>query len=373
MFSAADPALRLGEALVERFAQGPRMRLRAPGMTDLVQAWPVGEGPSDAAGAFAVLWPALLARHAGLNVVGVGHRIVHGGANHTGPCELSKEVLDGLQQLAPLAPLHQPVNLAVAHAAQRVLPKARHVACFDTAFHRGRTFETEAFALPMAYYEQGVRRYGFHGLSYASVVKRLNTDHPELADKKLVVAHLGSGCSLCAMEGGKSVATSMGFSALDGLPMGTRSGQIDPGVLLYLMTDRGMGAADIEDLLYRRSGLLGLSGLSSDVRDLEASDWPQARRALDYFCSRIAVGIAAMAAELGGLDAVVFTAGIGEHSAHVRAKVCQGLAWLGAMLDQDQNLASPIGKISQPGSRLDLLIIPTDEEAQIASELAPFV
>lgn len=359
--------------LVERFAQGPRLQLRAPGLMDLVQVWPVGEGPSDAAAAFAVLWPALLERHGDLNVVGIGHRIVHGGANHAGPCELSKKVLDGLQQLAPLAPLHQPVNLAVAEAAQRVLPKARHVACFDTAFHRGRAFETEAFALPMAYYDQGVRRYGFHGLSYASVVKRLNTDHPELADKKLVVAHLGSGCSLCAMEGGKSVATSMGFSALDGLPMGTRSGQIDPGVLLYLMMDRAMSPAQIEDLLYRRSGLLGLSGLSADVRDLEASDWPQARRALDYFCSRIAVGIAAMAAELGGLDAVVFTAGIGEHSAHVRAKVCQGMAWLGALLDEDQNLASPIGKISQPGSRQDLLIMPTDEEAQIASELAGLI
>lgn len=369
LFEAAAPHRRFGEALIERFNAGPHMRLRAAHLPDQVQDWPRGEGPCDAQSAFHVLWPALKARHGDLEIVAVGHRIVHGGADHAGPCLIDEAVLSGLRRLSPLAPLHQPSNLAVLDAAKLDLPNAKHVACFDTAFHRGRSFETEAFALPRHFYDEGVRRYGFHGLSYASVLGHLHQERPDLAEGKIVIAHLGSGCSLCALDQGRSVATSMGFSALDGIPMGTRTGAIDPGVLLYLMTDRGMDAKAIEDLLYRRSGLLGLSGLSADVRDLEASDRPEAKQALDYFCSRVAVGIAAMAGELGGLDGVIFTAGIGENAPKVRRDISQRLAWLGAALDPDANLAGS-ASLSAAGSRLALMIVPTDEEGQIAHETA---
>lgn len=369
LFEADAPHRRLGEALVERFGAGPHLRLRAPGLADRRQDWPKGQGPWDAQSAFHALWPALKARHSDLEIVAVGHRIVHGGGDHAEPCLIDEAVLKGLHRLAPLAPLHQPSNLAVLEAARQDLLTAQHVACFDTAFHQGRAFETEAFALPRHFYDEGVRRYGFHGLSYASVLNRLRQERPDLAMGKIVLAHLGSGCSLCGLDQGRSVATTMGFSALDGIPMGTRTGAIDPGVLLYLMTDRGMEAKAIEDLLYRRSGLLGLSGLSADVRDLEASDWPEAKQALDYFCSRVAVGIAAMAGELGGLDGVIFTAGVGENAPHIRRDISQRLAWLGASLDPLANLAGQ-RDLSMAGSRLALCIIPTDEEGEIAVQTA---
>ena len=369
LFEAAAPHRRLGDGVIERFGVGPRLRLRAPGLADHLQDWAKGEGPADAQAAFHALWPALKARHSALEIVAVGHRIVHGGADHAGPCLIDEAVLTGLKRLSPLAPLHQPTNLAVLEAAQQDLPKAQHVACFDTAFHRGRAFETEAFALPRHFYEEGVRRYGFHGLSYASVLTHLRQERPDLADGKIVIAHLGSGCSLCGLDQGRSVATTMGFSALDGLPMGTRTGAIDPGVLLYLMTDRGMDAKAIEDLLYRRSGLLGLSGLSADVRDLEASDQPEAKQALDYFCSRVAVSIATMAGELGGLDGVIFTAGIGENSPPIRRDISRRLGWLGATLDLEANQEGR-RDLSTAGSGLALCIIPTDEESQIAAQTA---
>ena len=369
LFEAAAPHRRLGEAQVERFGLGPRLRLRAPGLADLVQDWPKGEGPADAKAAFHILWPALKTRHSDLEIVAVGHRIVHGGADHAGPCLIDEAVLTGLKRLSPLAPLHQPTNLAVLEAARQDLPKAQHVACFDTAFHHGRAFEAEAFALPRHFYEEGVRRYGFHGLSYASVLERLRQERPDLAEGKIVIAHLGSGCSLCGLDQGRSVATTMGFSALDGLPMGTRTGAIDPGVLLYLMTDRGMDAKAIEDLLYRRSGLLGLSGLSADVRDLQASDQPEAKQALDYFCSRVAVSIATMAGELGGLDGVIFTAGIGENAPLIRHDISQRLEWLGASLDPVANQEGQ-RDLSLVGSHLALCVIPTDEEGQIAVQTA---
>lgn len=369
LFEAVAPHRRLGEGVIERFGLGPRLRLRAPDLPDHVQDWTKGEGPVDAKAAFHALWPALKARHSDLEIVAVGHRIVHGGADHTGPCRIDEAVLTGLKGLSPLAPLHQPTNLAVLEAAQQDLPKAQHVACFDTAFHRGRAFETEAFALPRHFYEEGVRRYGFHGLSYASVLERLRHERPELAEGKIVIAHLGSGCSLCGLDQGRSVATTMGFSALDGLPMGTRTGAIDPGVLLYLMTNRGMDGKAIEDLLYRRSGLLGLSGLSADVRDLEASDRPEAKQALDYFCSRVAVSIATMAGELGGLEGVIFTAGIGENAPHIRRDISRRLEWLGAILDLKANMAAE-RDLSTADSSLALCIIPTDEESQIAVQTA---
>lgn len=369
LFEAEAPHRRLGEALIERFNAGPHMRLRAANLPDEVQDWPRGEGPADAQSAFHALCPPLKARHSDLEIVAVGHRIVHGGADHAGPCLIDEEALSSIERLSPLAPLHQPSNLAVLKAAQLDLPNAKHVACFDTAFHQGRAFETEAFALPRHFYDEGVRRYGFHGLSYASVLERLRHERPDIAMGKIVIAHLGSGCSLCGLDQGRSVATTMGFSALDGIPMGTRPGAVDPGVLLYLMTDRGMDAKAIEDLLYRRSGLLGLSGLSGDVRDLEASDRPEAKQGLDYFCSRVAVGIAAMAGELGGLDGVIFTAGVGENAPHIRCDISQRLGWLGASLDPVANLAGQ-RDLSVAGSRLALCIIPTDEEGEIAVQTA---
>jgi acetate kinase len=369
LFEASAPHQRIGEALIERLGTAPCMRLRAHGLNDLQHNWTAGEGPVDAQQAFRALWPALLARHRDLEIVAVGHRIVHGGPHHAGPCLIDETILADLQGLIALAPLHQPANLAVIIAAQQDLPRAQHVACFDTAFHAGGSFDAQTFALPRHFYDEGIRRYGFHGLSYASVLARLKRERPDLADSKIVIAHLGSGCSLCGLEGGRSKATTMGFSTLEGLPMGTRSGSIDPGVLLYLMMDRGMDAKAIEDLLYKRSGLLGLSGLSADVRDLEASDTPEAHQALDYFCRHIGISIAALAGELGGLDAVIFTAGIGENSALIRDKVCRHLAWLGAVLDPEANRAAR-RDLSMAGSRLKLCIIPTDEEGQIALQTA---
>jgi len=369
LFEAAAPHKRIGQALIERLGTGPIMRLRSPGLNDLTHNWTAEDGPSDPEQAFHALWPILKARHRDLEIVAVGHRIVHGGPHHSGPCLIDEVVLSGLKGLIPLAPLHQPANLAVIEAARHDLPRAQHVACFDTAFHSGGTFEAQTFALPRHFYDEGVRRYGFHGLSYGSVLARLNLERPDIAMRKIVIAHLGSGCSLCGLEGGRSKATTMGFSTLEGLPMGTRSGSIDPGVLLYLMTNRGMDAKALEDLLYRHSGLLGLSGLSADVRDLEASDKPEAHQALDYFCHHVSVSIAALAGELGGLDGVIFTAGIGENAPLIRSRISQKLAWLGASIDASANLAGH-RDLSMAGSRLALCVIPTDEESQIAAQTA---
>lgn len=372
LFEAAAPHRPIGQALIERLGTAPIMSMRSPGLNDHIQNWLPGDGPVDAEQAFRALWPSLMARHSDLEIVAVGHRIVHGGPHHSGPCLIDETILADLKGLIPLAPLHQPANLAVIEAARQDLPRAQHVACFDTAFHAGGSFEAQTFALPRHFYDEGVRRYGFHGLSYGSVLARLKRERPDIAEGKIVMAHLGSGCSLCGLEGGRSKATTMGFSTLEGLPMGTRSGSIDPGVLLYLMTNRGMDATAIEDLLYRRSGLLGLSSISGDVRDLEASDRVEAHQALDYFCRHIGVSIAALAGELGGLDTVIFTAGIGENSALIREKVCRHLAWLGAVLDPEANRAAR-RDLSMEGSHLNLCIIPTDEEGQIALQTAELV
>ena len=304
----------------------------------------------------------------------VAHRVVHGGADHAAPALLTPALTEELDALSPLAPLHQPHNLAVIRAAQAAFPNARQVACFDTAFHRGRPFEAEAFALPRALHARGVRRYGFHGLSYDHVAGVLATSAPDLHAGRVIVAHLGAGASMCALQGGRSADTTMGFSALDGLPMGTRCGQIDPGVLLWLMESEGLDAPAIADLLYKRSGLLGLSGISADMRDLEASDAPEAAQALAHFAFRIRREIGGLAASLGGLDGIVFTAGIGENSARLRAEVCAGLGWLGVALDPAAN-ASPtmrdgVADLTAPGARVRVLVIPTDEEAVLARAAA---
>jgi acetate kinase len=327
-------------------------------------AQPVAE-VTDHGSAFTVVARWLDERLHGVRPIAVGHRVVHGGTRYAHPVAVDTRVLADLEALTPLAPLHQPQALVAIRRVRDHWPDIAQVACFDTAFHHGRGELAEAFALPRELFASGVRRYGFHGLSYEYIASVLGTAAPSLADGRVVVAHLGNGASLCAMSARRSVDTTMSFSALDGLPMGTRVGDLDPAVVLYLITERGMSAAEVGTLLYHRSGLLGLSGVSSDVRDLVASREPRARFALEYFAYRIAREIGALAGVLGGLDGVVFTAGIGEHAATVRADVCARLAWLGVQLDERSNGAhGPL--ISTAGSRVAVYVIPTNEEIVVA-------
>jgi acetate kinase len=300
-----------------------------------------------------------------INPTAIGHRVVHGGPDFDRPVLVTAEVLARLERYVPLAPLHQPHNLAPIRSILARLPDLPQVACFDTAFHRGHSAIADHYAIPERFYAEGVRRYGFHGLSYEYIATRLPQVAPEIASARVIVAHLGSGASMCALAGGRSVESSMGFTALDGIPMGTRPGQIDPGVLLYLIEQKGMSAAAVADLLYRECGLKGLSGISNDVRELQASKDPRAQFALDHFCYRVALHAGMLASALGGLDAFVFTAGIGENSADVRARVAARLEWLGAELDAAANAAHAM-LISRQGSRLALYVIPTDEELMIA-------
>jgi acetate kinase len=300
-----------------------------------------------------------------LSPVAVGHRVVHGGWEFTGPTLIDPQVLVKLERLVPLAPLHQPHSLAAVRAVAEARPDLTQVACFDTAFHRGRSTVTERFGLPDELFRSGVRRWGFHGLSYESVIGRFPEFAPAVAGGRVIVAHLGSGASLCAIENGRSVETTMGFSVLDGLPMGTRCGCLDPGVILFLLR-RGMNADRIEKLLYTESGLLGISGVSNDVRDLLASDRPSAAEAIDYFVYRTVREIGSLAAALRGLDALVFTAGVGENSPVIREYVCAGLSWLGVELDPAANRRGR-GMISPPDGSPSVWVIPTDEEHVIAA------
>ncbi|MCV6598493.1 MAG: acetate/propionate family kinase [Mangrovicoccus sp.] len=298
----------------------------------------------------------------GQDVGAIGHRIVHGGTIYDAPVVLDETVLEKLAAFEPLAPLHQPQNLAAVRAAIAAFPEAVQVGCFDTAFHRGHPWVNDTFALPRKYYEQGVRRYGFHGLSYDYVSGQLAKLDPE-GMGRVVIAHLGNGASMTALRDGKSVASTMGFSALDGLPMGTRCGQLDPGVLLYLMSHEGMEADQISDLLYNQSGLKGLSGLSNDMRTLEAADTDEAKEAIAYFVFRVRREIGALAASLGGIDTLVFTGGIGENGANVRAKICEGMDWMGITLDAAANQDS--ADLISTGS-VSVRVIRTNEELVIA-------
>ncbi len=310
----------------------------------------------------------------GLSVAAVSHRVVHGGPDLHQPLAIGPELLETLRGLTSLAPLHQPHNLAGIEAASGAFPDALQVACFDTAFHRGQPRVHDVYALPPSFYDEGVRRYGFHGLSYEYIAARLPAVSPRLAAGRTVIAHLGSGASMCAVDAGRPVSSSMGFSALDGLPMGTRCGQIDPGVLLWLMQARGFDADAISDLLYHRSGLAGMSGVGADMRSLEASDEPAAGFAIEHFTTRIRRETGALAACAGGIDGMVFTAGIGEHSARIRADVLRGLAWLGFELDETANAGDGrngnddggIVRITAPGSAAEAWVIPTDEESMLA-------
>jgi acetate kinase len=299
------------------------------------------------------------------NLVAVGHRVVHGGPKYDRPVIVDQAVVANLEQYVSLAPLHQPNNLAPIRALMKSRPELLQVACFDTAFHHGHSAVADHFAIPEHFYAEGVRRYGFHGLSYEYVAQRLREVAPTVAAGRVIVAHLGSGASMCALKDGRSVESTMGFTALDGIPMGTRPGQIDPGVLLYLVTEKGMTPKAVEDLLYHDSGLKGLSGISNDMRDLEASSDARAALAIEHFVYRIGLNAGMLAAALGGLDAFVFTAGIGENSATIRARIAETLAWLGAVLDPAANADGKL-LISRPESRLALLVVPTDEELMIA-------
>ena len=300
-----------------------------------------------------------------LTVLAIGHRVVHGGPKYDKPVLIDRKVLDDLEGYVPLAPLHQPNNLAPIRIVLCRLPDIPQVACFDTAFHRGHSELADRYAVPDRLYVEGVRRYGFHGLSYEYVAQYLREVAPECASGRVVMAHLGSGASLCAIANGQSVESTMGFTALDGLPMGTRCGQIDPGVLLYLLSEKGMNADALQDLLYRQSGLKGLSGISNDVRELLASSEPGAALALDYFVYRIGLHTGMLAAALGGIDGFVFTAGIGERSPEIRRRIAEKLAWLGAEFDPEANEGGALC-ISRPGSRLSLYVVPTNEELMIA-------
>jgi len=296
----------------------------------------------------------------------VGHRVVHGGAEHGAPVRVDAAMVAQLERLIPLAPLHQPHNLAPIRALLERSPELPQVACFDTAMHRSNPAVAQMFALPAELTESGVRRYGFHGLSYEYIASVLPQFDPRAAQGKTVVLHLGNGASMCALQSGRSVASTMGFTAVDGLPMGTRSGALDPGVILYLMDERGMNARAVEKLIYQQSGLLGVSGgVSSDMRELLESDAPGAKLAVELFVYRIGRELGSLAAALGGLDAVVFTAGIGERAAPIRERVCRQAAWLGVELDPQANAAHG-PRISSASSRIPAWVIPTNEELMIA-------
>ena len=307
----------------------------------------------------------LRSKYGGSRVLGVGHRVVHGGARFNGPTILNAEVLRELYQLVPLAPLHQPYNLAAIEAVYERLPGIPQVACFDTSFHRGQPAVAELIPLPRELRQQGLQRYGFHGLSYEYVASVLPEVAPEIARGRVIVAHLGSGASMCALKDGKSVDSTLGFTALDGLCMGTRPGSIDPGVVLHLFQGLNLSAKEVESLLYKKSGLLGVSGMSNDMRDLLGRSEPEAILAVDYFVYRAAKEIGALTAVLGGLDALVFTAGIGENSPEIRQRICAASAWLGIELDQIANSKSQ-SKISTAHSSPSVWVIPTNEELMIA-------
>lgn len=350
----------------EGLGTSPRFTARAATGAVLVDTAPASAaGGFGHAEAFAHLAQWLRTQYAGqLTLAAVGHRVVHGGLDFVAPTLIDAAVLARLEKLIPLAPLHQPHNLAGVHAVTRLRPELPQVACFDTAFHRGRPPVTERFGLPDELFQRGLRRWGFHGLSYESVAGQLGRLAPGIAAGRVIVAHLGSGASLCAMRGGRSVDTTMSFSVLDGLPMGTRCGSLDPGVVLFLL--RHYTRDELEELLYAKSGLLGISGLSNDVRELLASDSPQAAAALEYFVYRTVREVSALTAALGGLDALVFTAGIGENSPLLRQRICQGLAWLGIGVDAAAN-ARGRGCVSPAGQAPSVWVVPTDEEGVIAA------
>ena len=362
----AGRALRLtARGQIDGIGTQPRLRARdAQGATLADEKFSAAD-VADVPAAMVKVGEWLRAHLAGAVPVAVGHRVVHGGPAFAAPQRVDDAVLAELERLVPLAPLHQPSSLQPIRALQARFPRTPQVVCFDTAFHRAHPEVADRYALPEALYREGVRRYGFHGLSYEYIARTLPRVAPEIAHRSVVVAHLGSGASMCALQNGRSVDSTMGFTALDGVPMGTRCGQLDPGVLLYLLGQKGWSVKEVEHLLYHEAGLRGLSGLSNDVRDLLASDAPSARLALDYFVYRIAREVGSLAGAMNGIDGLVFTAGVGENSPDIRERVCARAGWLGLRLDDAANRAGG-PRISAPGCRVSAWVIPTDEERMIA-------
>ncbi|MFL6787151.1 MAG: acetate/propionate family kinase [Sphingomicrobium sp.] len=364
-----QPLLLKGQ--VEQIGVAPSLSASNPAGEEVSSlSWPA-EGFGHAQAMAAILEVAR-EQLAGSTVKGVGHRVVHGGTNFTGPVEVTAEIIAELEKLAPLAPLHQPHNLGPIKAIAQNRPDVRQVACFDTAFHQAQPHLAQAYALPRELSDSGIRRYGFHGLSYEYVSGRLAEIAPDHGGKRIVIAHLGNGASLCAVHEGRSVATTMGFTAVEGLVMGTRCGSIDPGVLIYLMDEHGMDARALESLIYKKSGLLGVSGISSDMRSLRGSDDPKAREAIELFIYRIVREIGSLSAALGGLEGLVFTGGIGQRDLRTRQEVVAGCAWLGADLDEQRNAAGE-GLISSDYSKIPIWVLPTDEERVIARHTAALV
>lgn len=366
---ATEPALAEQPALagqIEGIGATPELSARdAAGKRYQEPVTTTGEQAEQHRDALTHLFRWLAAHNPDLEIVAAGHRVVHGGERYSAPVRLSEAVLRELDEFVPLAPLHQPHNLRAVRAVAALLPEIPQVGCFDTAFHRTQPALAQAFALPRAISAEGVKRYGFHGLSYDYVARQLPEVVGERASGAVVIAHLGNGASMCALRDGKSVASTMGFTAVEGLMMGTRTGSLDPGVLLYLMEQKGMDAKALTKLLYKESGLLGVSGISQDMRTLLGSSAPEAREAVDLFCYRIARELGSLAAAAGGLDALVFTGGIGEHAAPVRAKVAEMAAWLGVDIDAAANDAHRL-RIDSAGSRVAVAVVPTNEEGMIA-------
>ena len=361
--AAYDPPL--AEGAIEGIGTAARFKASlAEGGAPQEKSWPGSENPSHAE-LYEFLLDWIADQLPGITLAAAGHRVVHGGTTYDSPQLVDPAVMTALEALIPLAPLHQPHNLAAIRALDRRRPDMPQIACFDTAFHRSIPEQDQLYGLPRALAQEGLRRYGFHGLSYEFIAGTLPKYDTFAATGRAIVAHLGNGASLCALRNGRSQACTMGFSTLDGLIMGTRCGSIDPGLLLYLMREKGMDADALETLLYKESGLLGLSGISSDMRDLLASDQDSARESLSMFCDRVAQQTASMVAALGGLDALIFTAGIGERSAPVRREICRRLAWLGVVLDDAENEGRST-RISARESTIGIWIIPTNEELMIA-------
>jgi len=353
---------------MEKIGVGPSLTVEGPDGEKLIEnEW--GAKEVDHKSATRIILQSLIGLLGGEAIEGIGHRVVHGGTEFTAPIAATKQVLASLRSLCPLAPLHQPHNLTPIESIMAEAPHIPQVACFDTAFHQTQEQLAHSFALPRELTDAGVRRYGFHGLSYEYVSGKLREVSPDHADGRIVVAHLGNGASLCAIHHGKSVATTMGFTAVEGLMMGTRCGSIDPGVLIYLMDERKMNSRALEDLIYKKSGLLGVSGISSDMRTLRQSDDPRAREAIDLFIYRIVREIGSLAAALGGLDGIVFTGGIGQRDTKTRTEVIAGCAWLGAAIDEQLN-AKGQGRIDAPSSLIPIWVLPTDEERVIARHTA---
>jgi acetate kinase len=369
--SEATPWALEARGNIEGIGSSPRLSARDATGTRVADE-PLAGRVTDGRSALDVLAEWLRGRYQGARVLGVGHRVVHGGPHHDGPRLVTPELLAELRTLVPLAPLHQPHNLAAIEAAAERFPGLPQVACFDTAFHRGQAAVAKLVPLPQEIRDTGVQRYGFHGLSYEYIASVLPTVAPEIAEGRVIVAHLGSGASLCALRRRKSVDSTLGFTALDGLCMGTRPGSLDPGVVLHLFQTLGLSPAEVETILYKKSGLRGISGISNDMRDLLGHDSPAARLAVDYFVYQATKHIGALAAALGGVDALVFTAGIGERSAEIRRRVCEASAWLGVDLDSAANDGHG-PRISLPGSAVSAWVVPTDEELMIARHAGPLL